>query len=195
MRTRGLLLLTALVVLVTAAPAHAKGPSEGTIEGEGLDAPLAIGYGEGTPGGDRIIEDVGFFEVTFGMTPSRVVEEAPTDDLGPRFVIRWRVPGPSGEDDEIVQELYPYADGGPLTYTEPGQPFFTTERTRGGWYRGPDRLLTTLEAMGLPALDDLEHGGSVRWAPIGASLAAVVLLGVGLAVAGRGRRRVAAAAG
>lgn len=203
MRTTVAALLGLVVALLAfAAPAHAKGPSEGTIEGEGLEEPLAIGYGEGTPGGDRIIEDVGFFDVTFGMFPSGRMTEAPTTDLGPEFTIRWTVPGPDGLDDEIVQSLYPYAAGGPLTYTAPGQAFYEMEETIGGWFRGPDRLLTTLTELGLPdqavgtaASAGGNAGGGTHWAPIGASLAAVVLLGAGLAGFSRRRGEVAPAAG
>ena len=199
MRTKAAVLVLIVAVLALAAPAHAKGPSEGTIEGEGLDAPIAIEWGEGTPGGDRIIEDVGFFEATFGMVPSRMLAEAPTADLGPKLTIHWTVPGPDGLDDEIVQDLYPYADGGPVTYTPPGQAFFEIERTKGGWFRGPERLVATLTSLGLPEQDalvsDAGGAGGTRWAPIGASLAAVLLLGVGLAVASRRRAEVAPAAG
>lgn len=198
MRRIVLLLLVPVVLVAVAGPAAAKGPSGGELEGEGLDAPIAIGFGEGTPGGDRLIEDVGFFDATFGQVPSRTLDEAPTADLGPRLTLTWTMPGPSGVDDVIVQDVYPYADGGPLTYTAPGQPFFDTERTVGGWHRSPARLLETLQRLGLPDEDVLagDRGGdATRWAPIGASLAAVVLLGGGLVLFGRRRREVAPAAG
>ena len=196
MRTKLLLVLASIAVVAMASPAGAKGPSGGTIDGEGLDAPIVIGHGEGTPGGDRLIEDVGFFDATFGQVPTRMLDGAPTEDLGPMLTLTWTVPGPNGQDDVIVQDLYPYADGGPLTYTAPGQRFFEVEETVGGWFRSPTRLLDTLQAMGLPDQDALvdDGGDGSRWAPIGASLAAVVLLGGGLALFGR-RREVAPAAG
>jgi len=200
-KTVAFLLIVAGALVALVAPAAAKGPSEGTIEGEGLDAPIAIGDGEGTPGGDELIGDVGFFEVTFGQIPSRALASAPTEDLGPRLTLRWVVPGPDGRDDIIVQDLYPYAAGGPLTYTEPGQAFFETEQTIGGWFRAPEQLVTTLQELGVPSLDALTGAGGAgdgrrtRWAPIGASLLAVLLLGAGLAVFGRRRGEVAPAAG
>ena len=198
MRTKVAVVVVLLALVALAAPAHAKGPSAGVIEGEGLDAPIAIGWGEGTPGGDQLINDVGFFEATFGMVPSHLLDDAPTGDLGPELTIRWTVPGPDGVDDEIVQHLYPYAEGGPLTYTPAGQAFFEVERTVGGWFRGPERLLGTLTSLGVPdeaVLTPSAGGGGAAWAPIGASLGAVVLLGVGLAVASRRRAEVAPAAG
>lgn len=195
MRTKVALGLV-VAVLAIAAPAHAKGPSGGIIEGEGIDTPIAIDQGEGTSGGDQIINDVGFFQATFGQMPDVMLDEAPISDLGPKLTIRWRVPGME-VPDEIEQDLYPYADGGPIVYTAPDQPFFGTEHTRGGWFRAPRRLLTTLTALGLPdeAALSPDGGGDTDWAPIGASLAAVVMLGAGLAVVSRRRGEVAPAAG
>jgi len=193
-----LLLLVPLALVALAGPAPAKGPSGGELHGGGLDAPIVIGFGEGTPGGDRLIEDVGFFDATFGQIPTRMLDDAPTTDLGPKLTLTWTVPGPTGVDDVIVQDVYPYAEGGPVTYTEPGQPFFGVERTVGGWFRSPARLVDALQELGLPdegALSGTGDGGRTRWAPIGASLAAVVLLGGGLALFGRRRREVAPAAG
>lgn len=193
------MLVLAVVLLVgSAGPAHAKGPSQGVLDGEGLEQPIAIGYGEGTPGGDRLIEDTGFFDVTFGMLPSRTLPDAPTDDLGPRLQLTWTVPGPDGLADLIVQDVYPYAAGGPVTYTAPGQPFFERERTVGGWFRSPPRLLATLRALGLPDADALgpaAGGRGTRWAPIGGSLLAMVVLGAALVAFGRRPTRVAPAAG
>jgi hypothetical protein len=197
-RTKFAVVITALALVVLAGSAQAKGPSDGAIEGEGLPAPIRINDGEGTAGGNRLIEDVGFFEAAFGMVPSPMMAEAPTGDLGPQLTLRWTGPGPEGDDSVIVQELYPYAEGGPLVYTEPGQVFFVTEHTNGGWFRARDRLLTTLQSMGLPPVGALSGGSpsadGTRWDLVGASLAAVVLLGAGLTLFSRRRERMAPAA-
>ena len=198
MRTKLLIAIVGVVVLGWAAPASAKGPSEGVLEGDGLDQAIVIGYGEGAPGAGDLIGDVGFFEVTFGSVPRQALDDAPTDDLGPRLRLTWTVPGPDGEDDLVVQDIYPYAAGGPVTYTAPGQPFFESEQTVGGWFRAPNRLLASLQALGLPDERDLSvggHGGGTRWAPIGGSLVAMLVLGAGLAVFGRRSAKVAPAAG
>ena len=110
----------------------------------------------------------------------------------------WTVPGPDNEIWEIVQVLYPYADGAPWVYTEPGQPVFEGMRTRGGWFRAPERLLTMLDALGVPTHDELAGGTPGIWNGsafvIGASLVGVVLFGAGLGVSvgGRWRRRAGA---
>ena len=74
----------------------------------------------------------------------------PKGDLGPRYTITYRLPGPNGEET-IRQDLYPYADGGPLTYTPTDQTFFGSNVVRGGWYRASPELKTTLVKAGLPA--------------------------------------------
>ena len=60
------------------------------------------------------------------------------------------MPWPDGEEDQLTQAVYPYAEGGPVTYTEAGQDFFEVERTRGGWSRAPEELTRLLTSQGLP---------------------------------------------
>lgn len=191
-------MIATLLLVALAAPAGAKGPSDGTIEGKGLKKPIAITRGEGTSGGDRLIEDIGFFDATFGMIPTRMLDAAPTRDLGPMLTVRWNVPGPEGDTSLIEQHLYPYAAGGPVVHTDAGQVFFVKEHTKGGWFRAPERLVTTLQSMGLPSADALASGstgGGTSWSPIAASIGAVVL-GIGaIAALARRRREVAPAAG
>ena len=54
----------------------------------------------------------------------------------------YTVPGPNG-DSTLRQALYPYAVNGPASYMTPGQKFWGSESTQGGWYRGT----ATLKAM------------------------------------------------
>jgi hypothetical protein len=61
------------------------------------------------------------------------------------------VPGPDSTVDTIRQDLYPYAQGSPVTYMNPNQLFFGREHTRGGWYRASPALKTLLVRAGLPA--------------------------------------------
>ena len=49
----------------------------------------------------------------------------------------------------IRQDVYPYANGGAVTYMKPGQSIFDMT-THGGWYRDP-ALKRTLVSSGLPA--------------------------------------------
>ncbi len=46
-----------------------------------------------------------------------MLDEAPPGDLGPQYTIDWMLAGPSG-DDLVTQDLYPYAENGPVTYLE-----------------------------------------------------------------------------
>jgi hypothetical protein len=146
--------LVALVALVAVAAAQAKGPSAASVTGPGIDGTLVV-RGSGEDGGSsplgRLTEDAGFFPAVFGQQPDPMLPGRPTGDLGPRYTITYIVPGPSRPGARIRQRLYPYAAGGPVTYMSPGQRFWETERTRGGWFRGPATLKTTLVDVGLPA--------------------------------------------
>jgi hypothetical protein len=103
---------------------------------------------------------------------------APTTELGPRYTITYTLPGPTTRG--LRQDLYPYAAGGSVTYTKPGQPFFDGQRTRGGWYVAPARLKETLVALGLPptAPDASRHRVRHVWmlAPLGAVFLAALPL-------------------
>jgi hypothetical protein len=145
-----LVLLAAALVLPAAAAA--KGPGEASITGPGLGKALRIaGNGEsvGTPLG-QITQLTGFFPAAFGQSPDPMLKQAPTGDLGPRYTIHYVVPGGDGRTFRVVQDVYPYAHGGALTYTKPGQPIFDST-TRGGWFPGGLPLKLALVHEGLPA--------------------------------------------
>ena len=139
----------ALAALVLPAAASAKGPSEGSISGPGFSKVVKVLYdgGGGSPG-DNLTQESGFFPAAFGQSPDPMLHVKPTGPLGPRYTIAWKVPGGGGENFRLRQDLYPYAHGGAVTYTKPGQPIFGAS-TRGGWYRDPE-LKRTLVSLGLP---------------------------------------------
>jgi hypothetical protein len=148
-------LTTLLLLACVPSPALAKGPSEATITGPGLDSTITVGPGgpgaEMAPGAPvmELAEAAGFFPASFGQAPTPMTGNPPAGELGPRYTIVYLVPGPAGKTDRIVQDLYPFATE-PVTYMEPGQPFFETERTRGGWYVGSAELTRVLLDAGLP---------------------------------------------
>jgi hypothetical protein len=145
-------LATAVSALLVVSGALAKGASEATITGPGLDSPLTL-PGEGQPDGEALMEiaqQAGFFAAVFGQTPDAMLDSRPHGTLGPRYVVRYEMPGPNNELDELVQHVYPFARPSPVSYTNPGQRFWTTEETRGGWYVATDTLRTMLVAAGLP---------------------------------------------
>lgn len=141
----------AALALVLAGAAAAKGPSSASIAGPGLASPVTIsGIGEGDTSTNLglLVAEGGFFPEVFGQSPSPLLRQAPRD-LGPRYLVTYTVPGPTVST--LQQELYPYAAAGPVTYMQPGQRFWETQRTLGGWYRGTSQLKSMLVRSGLPA--------------------------------------------
>src|SRR4029450_8626056 len=111
MRLRTLGVIVGVLVLGWPGVAHAKGPTEATIEGETLTAPLPIAGDEGGTGDFwSLVEQAGFFPAGFKETPAPMVDAAPTDQLGPAFEITWRMPYEGGVMDALRQTLYPYAE-------------------------------------------------------------------------------------
>jgi hypothetical protein len=140
----------AVFALLAPGSAAAKGPSEAKITGPGLSSALTItGVGEGNVSTDLgvLVQDAGFFAQVFGQSPSPLLSAKP-EQLGPRYLVSYTVPGPS--TSTLEQELYPYAAGGLVSYMRAGQTFWDTQSTVGGWYRGTGRLKAMLIKAGLP---------------------------------------------
>jgi hypothetical protein len=195
-----MLFLVAIVALVVPTAAVAKGPSEASIDGPGSGGGINIsGNGEsgGTPLGD-LTQYGGFFAATFGQEPDPMLANRPKGDLGPKYTITYTVPGPNNELDKLKQDIYPYAAGGPITYMEPGQKFFGTEETRGGWFKAAPLLKDTLVEAGLPAVAPSGSGSdgtSFFTAELLSAMAgAALLLGAATVIFLRRRERPAAAA-
>jgi hypothetical protein len=139
------------VALLLPAAAAAKGPSQASVSGGGLAKAIKIGGNgemEGTPLGNLTME-AGFFPAAFGQSPNPMLPKRPSGKLGQRFTIHYLVPGPNNKSFRIVQDVYPYADGGAVTYMKPNQPIFDMA-TIGGWFRAYG-LKRTLVRQGLPA--------------------------------------------
>lgn len=138
-----------LLAAVLAPSALAKGPSAASVTGPGLGKAVSVKGTEDSGALGDLTQYSGLFPAAFGQTPDPMLHSRPTGKLGPRFTIRYVVPGGGGERFRITQDLYLYAKGGALTYTKPGQRIFD-QRTRGGWYRGGPALKQTLVRAGLP---------------------------------------------
>ena len=126
-------------------------------------------------------------------------------ELGPRYVVSYRFDvGPSRPAEIVRQELYPYAKGGPVTYTPPGQrltgPVGMT--ITAGWYHSSLGFFQYLVDQGLPATkpvaadresaqDTVPAARSTPWGWIALALAGLVALSL---AAPRLRRRVLAVA-
>jgi hypothetical protein len=195
-----ILFLFAIAALALPTAAAAKGPSAASIDGPGTGGGINIsGDGEsgGTPLGD-LTQYGGFFAATFGQQPDPMLASRPKGDLGPKYTITYTVPGPNNEVDKLKQDIYPYAPGGPVTYMEPGQRFFGTEQTRGGWFKAAPLVKDTLVEAGLPkvapsgsASDDAAFFSAEL---LSAMAAAALLLGAATVIFLRRRERPAAAA-
>jgi hypothetical protein len=197
-------LVVALVAAVVPGSALAKGPIEAKIEGPGLASPIRIGDWENFGEKDalaphqpimQLAEAAGFFPAAFGE-PDVMLDRRPAGELGPRYMMEYRVPGPNNDEFRIVQDLYPYAEPDPVSYMAPNQALFKLEGTRGGWYVADDRskpaLLSVLAEAGLP-----ERPPGVAAEPerfpwgivLGSALLCVVLVSAAAAWARRRQRR------
>ena len=136
-----------LVAAALAPAALAKGPSNASITGPGLDKAVSVKGTEGSGALGALTNYTGFFPAAFGQSPDPMLHVKPAG-LGPRYTIRYLVPGGNGVAFHLTQQLYPYARGGAVTYLKPGQRIFDM-RTRGGWYRGGEALKRTLVQAGL----------------------------------------------
>jgi hypothetical protein len=166
MRARLILVAVVTTVLMTPGAAHAKGPDQATIDGVGMPAPVSIDGIEGSNDDLGTLADLsGLWPATYAQRPDPMLPAAPTEDLGPKLVITWRVPDGGPTPGSVRQELYLYAEGGPLTYTAPDQPVLGSERTAGGWFRTPTALQPSWETFALPDRTTLEAAARPATSP------------------------------
>jgi hypothetical protein len=196
MQVRKLVLALACAALVAPAAAHSKGASEAKIEGDGLEGGAITlksgGGGDPSAGSQlgRLAEGSGFYAAAFGQSPNPMEPGRPAGDLGPKYTVTYTMPGPNNELDELRQEIYPYADGGAVTYMPPAQEFFGNMKTRGGWFRGYADLKPLLVELGVPASPPTASPGSgyeVSWPTAGLVVALVAALGAALVLIARRR--------
>ena len=182
--------VTLVAALTLPSLAAAKGPATASISGPGLDGPLAIGgdgEGAGTPLG-TLVDAGGFFPQMYGQSPDPTLRSQPKGTLGPRYRVVYVVPGPNGISSRVVQQVYPYAKATPLSYMRPGQSFWGSRKTLGGWFRASGDLKTLLVRAGLPATAPPSSAGFSPDPAIG-TIAGVFVLLVLVAVARLLRRR------
>ena len=193
-----LLLLLAVAALAAPATALAKGPDEATITGPGLDKAITITgpEEEGSPM-MAFADAAGFFPAVFGQQPNPMLPGRPKGDRGPRYTIKYHVPGPDGDAFSISQDLYPYALPSAVTYTKAGQEIFDMT-TQGGWWSNA-ALKDQLVALGLPKSATAAEGSSASSAGffstgrLGVLVLVLLVLGGGTLVMRRRFRGDAAA--
>ena len=152
MRLRGLFVAVVGSVVVVAPPAFGKGVSGATIDGPGLDGPVAVAeedLGE-------LVEATGFWVLMYGSdgweTPTvRRLDEAPDGPLGRGYAITWYL---GDEPYPATSTLFPSAAFGPVVHVEAGVPGgrFGIETVPGGWVTADPAALDLLA----------KYGGSLR---------------------------------
>jgi len=146
--TPHILVAVALVAGVALVPsaAAAKGAKEMTVSGPGLVAPIRLANTSGAAvPPNAIAQKAGLL----GVTADGVTDRRPAGRLGPRYVAsyQWLV-GPE-KTTSLRQGLYPFAEGGALSFTRPGQRALDVP-ARSGWYRAGAELTLLLVAAGVP---------------------------------------------
>jgi hypothetical protein len=164
-RARALLAgLVAASTVAIAGPASAKVESitQGSITGPGLGGGLRIEAPDTGGLWESGIDVAGGLDDTradsveeLGLTPA---------DLGPRYLVTYRF---DGGNDLIRQDLYPYAEGGPVTYTPPGQELTAGVRIPmlAGWYRSSLGFFHYLVGHGLPEANPVASLAAREGAP------------------------------
>lgn len=156
---RGLVVTVAMVALLMAAmPVQAKiagtasirGPGIGGPGGTGKDGAIRMG---GADGGSYPDDGFSYPDLAGLFERGRGSKQSPTEDLGPRYTARFVISGRSFPGiPPVVQHLYPFAEGGPLIHTAPGQEWMggAHDTVPGGWFPMKRELLDELIARGLP---------------------------------------------
>ena len=145
--------LICLLGLFLAAPAQAKGPDSATLTGPGLKEPLVFSYGpDGLVSLGLLAQKGGFWVQAFGapagVDQGKVLAAKPRGNLGPRYMVVYRVPRSPETSSLVRQELYPYA-AKPVSHMAKQR--LWTRTVPGGWYQLGPRLKAALIKAGLPA--------------------------------------------
>jgi hypothetical protein len=170
------LLVLAIAALALPMAALGKGPSAASMDGPGSGGGITFsgdGESNGTPLGN-LTEQSGFFPAVFTRQPDPMLDSRPKGDLGPKYTVTYTVPGPNNETWKIQQDVYPYAEHGPVTYMKPGQEIFELGGTRGGWFQATPQLKETLVSAGLPPSPPL--ASTNRWSIPRVTMSALTVL-------------------
>jgi hypothetical protein len=153
-----------LAVLFAAPLAAAKGPSQGTITGPGIERIALKDPSSGTIGPDlaNVIMQSGFFVGVWGArNPPGRLPHRPPGNLGPRYTITYAMAIPERPTSRIVQYVFPFADPAPVTHIPAGQRYWGGSETVGAWFAASTRFRQTLVRVGLPATLEAASSPSV----------------------------------
>jgi hypothetical protein len=190
MRKLSVALLAGAAIVAGALPAQAKVAGAASINGPGLGGGISIrgDDGAGYPVMSGLLED-----------GARATIQAPTEKVGPRYMAIYDIRFPKGEPS-VIQYLYPFAEGGPLVYTPPGQEWIggADGTAPSGWFTMDPELLQELRDRGLPEASPVPLQAPAEGqpqpaparGPSGILWATILLAGLLVAGAVVGRRRV-----
>lgn len=131
-------------------PVAAKGPQSVTITGPGMDRPIELMDSANSDLVVRLMEQTGLWYAA-GELPLPL--EHPAGDLGPAYTLAWINSGPPGKSvDErtIRQEIYLYAENGPVIHTPAQETLGGWGPDVIGWFAAPSGLRDTLAELGVP---------------------------------------------
>src|SRR4051812_29413760 len=118
MRVGVLVALACVVICASGAAAVAKGPDQAVVTGPGLDQPILVRtHGALTTGPDlaSLIESSGIFDQLWCKTCDGGPAEPPTVNVGPMYLVRYRLPSVIGRRPGWVeQRTYPFAEPHPV---------------------------------------------------------------------------------
>ncbi|MCI0689079.1 MAG: hypothetical protein L0Y54_17880 [Sporichthyaceae bacterium] len=115
----------------------------------------------------RFFQESGMADVTLWGGAACRESAAPTTALGPGYTVTWTM----GADDWGVQEVYPFADGGPVVHDIE---IAWNSAAVAGWFRADRDLLALWDKLGLPSKAEATAGAAVAPAPALAAATAPV---------------------
>jgi hypothetical protein len=145
----------AVLVVLIALPALAKGLIGVTIEGPGIAGRIFLesdGTSESADQFHELFKATGFAEMAWGAVvtgENQLLTEQPEGKLGSEYRLTWIQMGPEG-DVEMPALLYPFAAGGPLVYMEPDIEIIENSSVaRGGWFASSYDIAAILQEYGV----------------------------------------------
>jgi hypothetical protein len=132
-----------LAPLTLVAPAEAKGPQAIVISGPGIES-TRITYANARDAYSTILDHA--FPWPGTHIPA-LQGKPPLDELGPMYVVTYRMPPSHAPTGKVQQSIYPFADGGPVTFTPPGQQMLGM-RVNGGWHQESSVLTEAMRDLG-----------------------------------------------
>jgi hypothetical protein len=157
-------------VLLFSSRASAKEMGPVTLTGPGIATPIVLQ-------GDDAIR--WWNESRMGRAK---LPEAPAIQLGPIYHASWSLPACNiGEPQPTVaQDVYPFAQGGPLVSTHPGSRC-ARRIVSAGWNRGTATFLLLLDGWGVPQNAPPNELGTIASAPSRRVLFTVAIVALALA--------------